>query len=262
MIVLSDACLAAIIQSYRVRDSASRLPDAAIAFEAPTKEWVTSITGLTLSLFLFDIREDTCNSTVGPSAVYNRGLVVEEYDPPPIFAFSYMATAWTTANPEHAWDTHSLLGELLLALAANPTVTLPDDLPPDYLPDLFTTEYGHRTVDDSKNDDPQSSIVATVTVGHPVTDNRSLAELWTALGTHPRACLSVTVAMPAPIDWATGKLATPPPSSFILGVAPHIPAGPVPSIWRRPLPWDRRHNQPAADETVDTASVTVSQDPP
>jgi len=82
-----------------------------IAFEAPSREWSGKLTGPTVNLFLYDLREADGQSAVSVSE--NRANGRAEMRPPSLrLEATYAITAWTKAIE----DEHRLLSQLLSIL--------------------------------------------------------------------------------------------------------------------------------------------------
>lgn len=115
-----------------------------ISFERPSREWSSRLTGPTINVFLFDIRErqdfrdDTRRVTRGPDGT------VTQARPPRRLDVSYIVTAWA----REAADEHRILGRIQACLFRNTKIapehlagsladaTLPvmvRDVPPDHL---------------------------------------------------------------------------------------------------------------------------------
>jgi len=141
-----------------------------IRFETPTEEWVSSLTIPTVSLFLFDIRENTEKRETNMQTV--RGAV-KGYRrmPPRRIDLFYLASAFCSEVD----DEHLLLWRLMATLMKY------RNLPEDTLPDSL------------KSLDP-----AIVTRIEATQESRNVAELWNAFGfrPHPAVCYAVT----APLD--------------------------------------------------------------
>jgi hypothetical protein len=145
--------------------------DVEISFEAPTKDWSTRRQGPTLSVYLYDIREDLERRTRQPEQHRDeRGVVVGRRLPPRYFKLSYLVTAWTQ-RPE---DDHRLLAVVLAPLLRS------DALPPEIL---------QGTLEDVT--DP-----VKVTVALPPPKDRALSDVWTALGGELKPSLDVVVSAP------------------------------------------------------------------
>ncbi|MCU0260061.1 MAG: DUF4255 domain-containing protein [Ilumatobacteraceae bacterium] len=81
-----------------------------ISFESPNKEWVSKLTGPTIDVFLYDIREDLSRRDVFFEEIRDEsGTVVERRQPPRRFRLAYLLTAWAK-RPE---DEHRMLSSLL-----------------------------------------------------------------------------------------------------------------------------------------------------
>jgi Pvc16 N-terminal domain/Carboxypeptidase regulatory-like domain len=92
-----------------------------VAFEAPTKEWASSLSQPTVSLFLYDLREAADRRSVDWGHEVDAEGRVRDTRPPLRVDASYAATAWTRAVE----DEHRILSQLLAILYAFPE--LPED---------------------------------------------------------------------------------------------------------------------------------------
>ena len=82
-----------------------------IAFDAPSKEWSGKLTGPTVDLFLYDMREALDRATATPSERRSNGTSIVS-DPPLQLELTYAVTAWTKAVE----DEHRLLSQVLAIL--------------------------------------------------------------------------------------------------------------------------------------------------
>jgi hypothetical protein len=82
-----------------------------IAFDAPSKEWSGKLTGPTVDLFLYDMREALDRAAATPSERRTNGTAVIS-DPPLQLELTYAVTAWTKAVE----DEHRLLSQVLAIL--------------------------------------------------------------------------------------------------------------------------------------------------
>jgi hypothetical protein len=81
-----------------------------LAFDAPTREWTAKRNAPTVSVFLYDIREDVTRRRTGAVEEYDDdGAVTGWRDPPRWFQLTYLVTAWTS-RPQ---DEHRLLADVL-----------------------------------------------------------------------------------------------------------------------------------------------------
>jgi hypothetical protein len=84
-----------------------------LVFEAPTREWMAKRNAPTVSVFLYDIREDVTRRRSGPVEEYaDDGAVTGWRDPPRWFQLTYLVSAWTS-RPQ---DEHRLLSDVLRCL--------------------------------------------------------------------------------------------------------------------------------------------------
>ena len=149
-----------------------------LVFDAPTKDWVARRSGPCVNLYLYDIREDlgrrvpNWEDIRGPS-----GDVTGRVQPPRRFRLAYLVTAWTQ-RPE---DEHRLLSSLLLAFLRNPMLK-PGDL--------------GGSLD-------EADLPVYLEVGQPETQERSLADVWSALGGELKPSLDLVVVAPVVIGRST-----------------------------------------------------------
>jgi hypothetical protein len=154
-----------------------------IAFDAPTKEWVARRNAPVVDLYLYDIREDTTRRQTAWEEVRDKhGLVVGRRLPPRRFRLSYLVTAWTN-RPE---DEHRLLAAMLSCFVRHefmPGELLAGSLEGQELPVLMT-------------------------VALPPIEDRSIADVWSAMGGELKPSLDLVVT--APLDIARSIEAGPP----------------------------------------------------
>jgi hypothetical protein len=157
-----------------------------IAFDAPNKEWSARRNTPTVDLYLYDIREDLEQREVmwedirGDSR--DSRLVTERRPPPRRFKLSYLVTAWTQ-RPE---DEHRLLSSLLACFLRHPT------MPADALSGTLA--------------DARQPILLNIALPPP--QDRSISDVWSALGGELKASLDLVVN--APFDVKVAIPAGPP----------------------------------------------------
>jgi hypothetical protein len=145
-----------------------------VAFDAPNKEWSSRRNTPTVDLYLYDIREDLDQREVMWEDI--RGdprdsrLVTERRPPPRRFKLSYLVTAWTQ-RPE---DEHRLLSSLLACFLRNPT------MPADALSGALA--------------DARQPI--TLNIAQPPPQDRSISDVWSALGGELKPSLDLVVNAP------------------------------------------------------------------
>lgn len=142
-----------------------------IAFDAPTKDWVARRNAPTINLFLYDIREDLSrrDSSWGP-VVSAEGFVTGHTPAPRRYKLAYLLTAWT----QRAEDEHLLLSACLSAFLRH------DSLAPSEMEGALA-------------DQP---LPAILTVAQPLGPDRSIADIWTALGGEMKPSLDVVLTVP------------------------------------------------------------------
>jgi hypothetical protein len=159
-----DASLSALLKAEALRQS-----EAEIAFDAPTTEWASRRSGPVIDVFLYDIREDVGRRDAGvlPERDEN-GRITGRKAGIRYFRLSYLLTAWTK-RPE---DEHLLLQHLLVAL-----------LRFDRIPDVYL----RGTI--------QGEVVV-LGLALPPSPDRSLTDLWSALGGEMKPSLDLQIVAP------------------------------------------------------------------
>ncbi len=145
-----------------------------IRFDAPTKDWVTSLTRPTIDLFLFDVQENTEKRETNVQTVRSNGKA-ERRLPPRRFDLRYMVSALTTEIE----DEHQLLWRVLTTLMKYqqlPQEVLPESL--RLLEPPLTTRIGNRE------------------------EGGNFLDIWSALGTPPHPALCYIVTAPLDLDIA------------------------------------------------------------
>ena len=149
-----------------------------LQFDAPTKDWVARRSGPCVDLYLYDIREDLARRVpTWEDARDADGRVTGRLQPHRRFRLAYLVTAWTQ-RPE---DEHRLLSSLLLCFLRN-SMLKPGDL-----------GGGLDAAD----------LPVYIDVGQPEPEERSLADIWTALGGELKPSLDVVVTAPVVVGLAT-----------------------------------------------------------
>jgi hypothetical protein len=153
-----------------------------IAFDAPTKEWVSRRNAPAVDLYLYDIREDLSRrETMWQNVRDEAGHIVERRPPPRWFRLSYLCTAWTQ-RPE---DEHRLLSAMLACFVRNEIV------PAELLKGALEG----------------SPLPVLLTAALPPTEDRSIADVWSAMGGELKP--SVDLIVTAPLDVARVQKAAP-----------------------------------------------------
>ena len=164
-----------------------------VLFDAPTKDWAGRRNVPTIDVYLYDIREDLRRRERGLINEYDdRDRVRARHLPPRHFKLSYLVTAWTQ-RPE---DEHRLLAALLSCFLRH------DALPTEFLTGPLA----------------ELGLPVPVTVALPPPEDRSFADVWSALGGELKPSLDVVVS--APTDTGQQYHAGPPvvrPPTIALG---------------------------------------------
>ena len=154
-----------------VRRDALRGSDVEVAFDAPTRDWAARRNAPVVDLYLYDIREDQHRREVVWQRVHDEsGMVLRREPPPRRLRLSYLITAWTQ-RPE---DEHRLLSALLSCFLSH------DIVPPDLVTGSFLG----------------SRIPVLLHVAQPPPQDRSLSDVWSALGGELKPSLDLVVIAP------------------------------------------------------------------
>lgn len=166
MIDAVDDAISALIERDAVNGG-----DVEVSFEVPSKEWAAKRNRPTVNAYLFDVREELERRRVEPQPVRGPdGHVTGRKRPPRFFRLSYLLTAWTK-RPE---DEHRLLSAVLLAFLSHERV--PEEVLPEQIAEL--------------------DIPLHLTIGEPPPAERSIGELWTALGGELKPSVELRVIVP------------------------------------------------------------------
>src|SRR5436309_11801428 len=150
---------------------------AEVAFDAPNREWASRRNTPTVDLYLYDIREDLEQREVMWEEVRDdSGFVKERRPPPRRFKLSYLVTAWTQ-RPE---DEHRLLSSLLACFLRHPT------MPTDALAGALA----------------QARMPILLNIALPPPQDRSISDVWSALGGELKPSLDLVVNVPFEIKVA------------------------------------------------------------
>ena len=159
----------------RMVTAAAPMPGAEVEvlFDAPTKDWAARRNGPTVNVFLYDIREDVQRRQRGMRNTYDEKKVISARSLPPRHVrLSYLVSAWTR-RPE---EEHEALSRLLRHLLGY------DALPPELVGGMLA----------------EVGLPVPLTVALPPQDDRSFADVWSALGGELKPSLDVVVS--APVD--------------------------------------------------------------
>jgi len=145
-----------------------------VLFDAPTKDWVARRNSPTVDLYLYDIREELNRREVAWGEVRDEtGRVLERRPPARRFRLSYLVTAWTQ-RPE---DEHRLLSAMLTAFIST------EILPPDLLTGVLK----------------DSPVPVLLRVALPPSEDRSIADVWTAMGGELKPSLDIQIIAPVAV---------------------------------------------------------------
>jgi len=142
-----------------------------ISFDAPNRDWSSRRNAPALNLYLYDVREDLTRRQVQYEEHRDtNGFVTDRRTPPRMFKLSYLVTAWTQ-RPE---DEHRLLSAVISCFIRF------DALPKDIL----------------QGELAQQAFPVRVTVGLPLPADRSISDVWSALGGELKASVDLVVTAP------------------------------------------------------------------
>jgi Pvc16 N-terminal domain len=169
-----------------------------VVFDAPTKDWASRRQGPTVDVYLYDIREDMRRRSRGLINEYEGERVLARHMPPRYFKLSYLVAAWTQ-RPE---DEHRLLASLLLSFLRFEAV--PRDVMSGELAEI--------------------GLPVPMTVALPPPEDRSFADVWTALGGELKPSLDVVVTAPvAGLSFPAAPPVVSPPTLITQGLNGSVP---------------------------------------
>jgi hypothetical protein len=153
-----------------VRD-ALEATEVEVVFDAPTKDWAARRNAPTVSLYLYDLREDLRRRERGFHLQrLADGAPGSRVPPPRHFRLSYLVTAWTQ-RPE---DEHRILDSVLRCFLRHEA--LPSELVAGAL--------------------AEPRLPVPLFVGLPPPEDRGFADVWSALGGELKPSLDVVVVAP------------------------------------------------------------------
>jgi len=202
-----------------------------LSFEAPSKDWSARRTAPTLNLYLYDIHEDLTRRQVQYEDIRDsEGKIVGRIMPPRRFKLSYLVTAWT----QRSEDEHRLLSALLSCFIRS------EALPRDVLQGALA-------------DQPDA---VRCTIALPLPPERSISDVWSALGGEMKPSLDLVVTAP----FVTGRsLPVGPPVTEEPSVLVGPAGGTMEEAGRRPTPpapTDEGADMPPAVESITETVVS------
>jgi len=146
-----------------------------IAFDAPTKEWSSRRNAPAVNLYLYDIRDDLARRETMYQEVRDpTGRVTDRRPPVHRFRLSYIVTAWTQ-RPE---DEHRLLSACLACFLRHETLA-----PAELTGPLAAQPYP-----------------VALDVALPPKEDRSIADVWTAMGGELKPSIDLVAIVPFVVD--------------------------------------------------------------
>ncbi len=184
-----DSSLRALIQRETTDGG-----DVDVVFDAPTKDWASRRNVPTIDVYLYDIREDLRRRERGLINEYEGNRITARRLPPRHFKLSYLVTAWTQ-RPE---DEHRLLSALLSCFLRH------DAVPPELLEGPLA----------------ELGLPVPMSIGLPPPEDRSFADVWTALGGELKPSLDIVISAPTDTGQrhAVGPPVSEPPKVDLGGV--------------------------------------------
>lgn len=188
-----DASLRSLLEAEVLDGSGAEL-----VFDAPTTAWAARLGGPVVDVFLYDLHEDVERRNAHTVPVRDdTGRITGRRAGARYFRLSYLLTAWTT----RAEDEHRLLGQLLENLVRF------DIIPSAHLKGRLAGE------------------TISVKTAVPPSGDRSVSDLWTAVGGEMKPSLDLVLVVP--LTPATEFVAGPPVQERTVGVAHNGGASPA-----------------------------------
>jgi len=165
-----DESLRALVKKEALGDNGVE-----VAFDAPTTDWVSRRNAPTVNLYLYDIREDlTRRETMWEDVRDENGRVMERRLRPRWFRLSYLCTAWTQ-RPE---DEHRLLSAMLSCFIRH------EAMPQEALKGVLK----------------DTQLLVVMTAALPPTEDRSIADVWSAMGGEMKPSIDLIVTAPMDVQ--------------------------------------------------------------
>jgi hypothetical protein len=171
-------------------------PEIEVVFEAPTRDWASRRSGPAVDVFLYDIRENLERRQNLIETVREGDFVKGQIPPTRWFNCSYLITAWTQ-RPD---DEHRLLSGIINGFL------MVHAMPRDCLQGALA----------------QSEREVFLTMGRPLGSERSISDIWSALGGELKPSLDLVVVVPFEPQTliAVGPPVMEAPSLFFAGDGP------------------------------------------
>jgi hypothetical protein len=155
--------------------------EVAVAFDAPDRQWAAQVNQPTVNVFLWDVHRDLDAARSGMENATRNGQAVRRR-PLPRMEVRYVVSAWTSSHR----DEHQLLGEVMLAFLASPT------LEPPYLKG------------------PLDQVQPFPTMKLAATGGRTSSDFWKAVDGQLKPMLELLVTLP--VDVGAGAVLAEPPA--------------------------------------------------
>ena len=139
-----------------------------VVFGAPDKDWSAQRARPAVGMFLHSIAPAPSRAAAGVRTI-RTGTEIERARNLPIMALRYLITVWVA----DASDEHRLLGQVLRSLAL------------------------HNSLPERDREPELRDLGGNITLSLIGEAERTVFEMWTALGVSPRAAIDLTVYMPA-----------------------------------------------------------------
>ena len=145
--------------------------DIEVSFDAPTRDWSARRNTPTVDVFLYDLRENLDRrQTLLEDHRDESGMVDRRVPPTRWFNCSYLITAWT----QRAEDEHRLLSSVLMGFLTDHT------LPREVLAGALAL----------------SERAVYITIARPPGQDRSISDIWSAVGGELKPSLDLVVVVP------------------------------------------------------------------
>lgn len=155
--------------------------EVAVAFEAPDRQWAAGVSQPTVNVFLWDVHRDVEANRAGMETAQRNGQTVRRR-PLPRMQVRYILSAWTTSHR----DEHQLLGQLMLAILASPTLEPP-----------------HLKA-------PLEQVSPFPSMKLAPTGGRTSGDFWKAVDGQLKPMLELLITLP--VDIGAGAVLAPPPA--------------------------------------------------
>lgn len=168
-----------------------------IAFDAPTQKTIANLDIPIISVYMYDIREDTSRRQAGTIRTRepesSRDKIKRDFrtfESPRHIRVSYMLTAWA----KHPPDAHKLLGHLFMDIAQDPEIYVAPLTWDNWATPEEFNDFYYRYPPDNKEGD----ISIGIAIGEAPAEEAHTSSMWSSFQSPLSPFLNLTLTFPLP----------------------------------------------------------------